>query len=371
MNDVCSDRELLDLLYAAAGNPQGWDFFLKRLADDLQARWTGFLSIDPNREERSLHFQHGIPAEAQRLYEEYYGALDPWFLGYRKHGRCGWVGLGNELCPPDDFVQTEFCNDFFQFFDVRHECGAIIENEGGGLSVLTALRSPRQPDFSLQHASLLNSIIPHVKRVLALHGKIMDLKHSLAAAAGVVNCLDSGLIAVTKKGRICFANAMAEAVLQAGNFLRVHEGKLTVRNPRALPAWERLWQAATEPSHSHGPAKSLTLRSPEGALHITLLPFVGSTLLLPDQTRALLVITNPAAQPKPRDQRLMGLFGLTPTESRIAMLLLAGFDTKEIAEQTGTSQNTVRFQLKVIYRKTGVSRQSQLTRLVSMLPGES
>jgi len=44
---------------------------------------------------------------------------------------------------------------------------------------------------------------------------------------------------------------------------------------------------------------------------------------------------------------------------------------KEISELTETTQNTVRFHLTVIYRKTGVSRQSQLVRPVSMLSGKS
>jgi DNA-binding CsgD family transcriptional regulator len=53
------------------------------------------------------------------------------------------------------------------------------------------------------------------------------------------------------------------------------------------------------------------------------------------------------------------------------MLLVSGRDPKEIAEETETTQNTVRYQLKAVYRKTGVNRQTQLVRLISVLPGRA
>jgi DNA-binding CsgD family transcriptional regulator len=102
-----------------------------------------------------------------------------------------------------------------------------------------------------------------------------------------------------------------------------------------------------------------------------MLPFCGSDPLFPGQLKVLVMIADPNVQPKSRDQLLKGLFGLTPAEARVAMLLVAGLGPKEISEQMDTTQNTVRFQLKVVYRKTGVNRQSQLARLISMLPGHA
>ena len=53
----------------------------------------------------------------------------------------------------------------------------------------------------------------------------------------------------------------------------------------------------------------------------------------------------------------------------LAMPLVAGLEPREIAEMTRTTPDTVRFQLKSAFRKTGVRRQSELVRLVSRLPG--
>ena len=70
---------------------------------------------------------------------------------------------------------------------------------------------------------------------------------------------------------------------------------------------------------------------------------------------------------KERDLRgkfLSSLFGLTPAESRVALLLTDGHSTREIAEMIGVKSSTLKSQLSSIYRKTNTSRQSDLMRLM-------
>lgn len=56
-------------------------------------------------------------------------------------------------------------------------------------------------------------------------------------------------------------------------------------------------------------------------------------------------------------------WGLSPSESQVALLTLKGFDTPEIAELRGTAQGTVRVQLGKIYAKSGTSGRGQLVAL--------
>ncbi len=57
-------------------------------------------------------------------------------------------------------------------------------------------------------------------------------------------------------------------------------------------------------------------------------------------------------------------FDLTPAESIVLERLVYGLSLQEIATTLGTSRNTVRNQLQVIFEKTGTNRQSDLIRLV-------
>jgi len=61
---------------------------------------------------------------------------------------------------------------------------------------------------------------------------------------------------------------------------------------------------------------------------------------------------------------LRTLFGLTPAECRVALLLGVGHSPQEIAQTIGVSFETVRSHIKSIFSKTNVKRQGELIRLL-------
>lgn len=61
---------------------------------------------------------------------------------------------------------------------------------------------------------------------------------------------------------------------------------------------------------------------------------------------------------------LSSSFGLTPTESRVALALTEGKMPSEIAAGFGISRTTVAFHLRNIFQKTGTSRQAELVILL-------
>lgn len=68
------------------------------------------------------------------------------------------------------------------------------------------------------------------------------------------------------------------------------------------------------------------------------------------------------------DPRLLKkLFGFTPAESRLAILLINGRSVIESAEEIGIRISTVREQLSAIFSKTGTSRQPELISMLSKL----
>jgi len=64
---------------------------------------------------------------------------------------------------------------------------------------------------------------------------------------------------------------------------------------------------------------------------------------------------------------LVASFGLSPAEVDIVRHLLAGFSLRQIAEETGRSEHTVRNQSKAVLAKTGAPGQVDLIRLVVFL----
>lgn len=89
------------------------------------------------------------------------------------------------------------------------------------------------------------------------------------------------------------------------------------------------------------------------------------------ETAAILFVRLIDSQTAPSVATLRQLFGLSPSEARLAHELAKGFDVKEAAETLGVTVNTARTYLRTIFQKTGVNRQSELIRLFNnAIPGQ-
>ena len=71
--------------------------------------------------------------------------------------------------------------------------------------------------------------------------------------------------------------------------------------------------------------------------------------------------------PTPNEAQLRSLFGLTPSEARLAQLLACGDTVEEVAQALGVKLTTVRSQLAVIFSKTGTHRQAKLVAILSRI----
>jgi DNA-binding CsgD family transcriptional regulator len=85
--------------------------------------------------------------------------------------------------------------------------------------------------------------------------------------------------------------------------------------------------------------------------------------------RAALILIN---EPDREDafSLCMGLqqaFGLTPAEARTAALVGSGLAPQDVADQLGITVGTVRCELKSVFEKLAISRQSELAALVVRL----
>jgi DNA-binding CsgD family transcriptional regulator len=81
--------------------------------------------------------------------------------------------------------------------------------------------------------------------------------------------------------------------------------------------------------------------------------------------QALLVMVDPERRPVLPHELLKSAFGLTAAEARLANRLSAGAALETIADELQISKGTVRNQLKSVFQKTGVHRQSDLVALLA------
>lgn len=79
---------------------------------------------------------------------------------------------------------------------------------------------------------------------------------------------------------------------------------------------------------------------------------------------AVVMLADPEKRAQVPQQVLASLFGLTPTEARLALALAEGLRSEEIAERMSTSPTTVAFHLRNLFQKTDTHRQAERIALV-------
>jgi DNA-binding CsgD family transcriptional regulator len=100
-------------------------------------------------------------------------------------------------------------------------------------------------------------------------------------------------------------------------------------------------------------------------LHV--LPVRGAARDIFAGAAALLLLSVPGARAVPSEALIAGLLDLTQAEARLAHALAGGLSLAASAAQAGVRPSTARTQLKSIFVKAGLSRQSELVGLLAGL----
>jgi DNA-binding CsgD family transcriptional regulator len=194
-----------------------------------------------------------------------------------------------------------------------------------------------------------------------------DFRHVVRVMAHALDALDIAVIITDAQRQVYFTNHQATCLLNGNSGLKIAGGKLTCTDPRTADNLDRLLTTAAGRVPQERATSIVTLN---GWHLFTVLPLEARGESRRSRLKILLMFTDPKMCPKSRECALVEAFALTPAEARVAMQVAAGMSAKEIAQRTGATHHTVRFQLKAIFRKTGTSRQSQLARLISVIPGQ-
>jgi len=200
----------------------------------------------------------------------------------------------------------------------------------------------------------------------------------------ILHCLPQPALVVDLNMTLHAANPPAWRMLASGQPLQWRDGQLI---GQSAGPYRRLRDALTNllsPGLSertapvitpnHAPPRSvLRLDSATGSLSSQVLQLFALRMPLRDghNTKpglALLVVHDLAARLAPDPAALAAVFKLTPSETRVANHIAAGASARQIASHHGVAMTTVRSQIRTVFDKMGVRRQSELVALMAALP---
>lgn len=203
--------------------------------------------------------------------------------------------------------------------------------------------------------------VTRLRRSLALKAEETLRSLDYAANQNAYSALDSlspAIALLDAAGGIVHANnAAAELLTRSGGLLHARLGSdvpATIQRVQALGNQEADVTFLRLPAQ--GDERDLIVL-------LSLLPPSAH----PSAPVVVALIVDPCQRTAPADALLKSLFGLTPTEARVASLLVQGDRLEEIAQGLGVQQSTVVFHLRNIFTKTGTNRQTDLVALLLTL----
>jgi DNA-binding NarL/FixJ family response regulator len=209
------------------------------------------------------------------------------------------------------------------------------------------------------------TLVSAVKAALSSRGDAGASAGLGMPAKAAIDLLKSGVIVLGSQGQVLFTNQRAGALLSRREGIVVDNTGIC----RASGADDtRRLHQAVRAARDEALSDAFTLQTPHhGPLRIVVRPGEDDGGSGPVVCLYLFAADDdPAIDP----HLLRGMFGLTPSESRLAAALASGLSLEDAAAREGWTASSARTYLKTVFSKVGVSRQADLVRLVLRNTGQ-
>lgn len=222
--------------------------------------------------------------------------------------------------------------------------------------------------------SSLKNGAPRLRQTRKTPGAGFDQRTLLAQSvdqaqlAVVVLNTDGEVVEMTRSARTLLSQE--DGLVVRANGLRAAVGTEQLTLCALLDEAMRVGDRTAQEESGEG-AMLITRRAPRRPLQVVVTPVRAGELSIEMQGAVMVFLCDPEAVPLSRAPVMRRLYGLTPTEGRLADELAAGTELQTAAQHMRLTVHTARFHLKSIFRKTGVNRQNELVRLVLGLPGKA
>jgi DNA-binding CsgD family transcriptional regulator len=242
--------------------------------------------------------------------------------------------------------------------------------EPGGMSArLRFSRRRNEARFSEADRQLLTLIVPHLQRATQFYAKLSRTTSERDIYSGAVDQLSVATIILDEQGRLLNTNSLARVLLDEQDGLRLDRQRLHIDgrdiNKELQYALSTIITAQMRGETSVVRALRIPRSGNRADLGLVIRPVPASQWSEGQSSPcAALFISDPELHTNASRQILGELFGLTPAEASLAILLARGLSLAEASEAQNISQHTARAQLKSIFARTGVSRQAELVRLI-------
>lgn len=363
---------ILTSLHACAFDDAKWPT-TSGLVDQLCGSKGNFLAFADGTEQDDVRvsfarfcFRGQRDQDLERKYFHVYHALDERLPRLRRLPDCR-LTHSRDLLSESERRNSVVYNELMRNTGTQDSLNVRLDGPDSSRVVWTFGDPADDDGWSHRRIEAIKRLLPHLRQ----HAYVRHaLAHAQALGLSTARLLDNvriGVIQFDQRRQIVHANDRARALLrkgdvisQAGRVLRAAQRKddadLQCLLARAMPA---------RGACGKGGSMSLGRLDSPTPLLLRITPVNEDAELL-DWCRlgAIMLLLDPSPRTGLDPDRLGTLLGLTPPESRIAALLAEGWTVREIAAKRSRTEASVRWHLKNVFARHGLSRQVELVQLV-------
>lgn len=252
----------------------------------------------------------------------------------------------------------------FEALTNQHQISAVrqmwVEEATGADASLTITREG--DDFSSRDSALLSAIAPVLRGVLRLYVALERERFAASLTAEAVRRLHFGWITLDRAGHVLDCDEQGAIMLSNSRILsRSTAGRLSA-TPALLEReiYLALQRVADNPQ---GRSRAITL-SRDPWLDMLLVPANRKTISPLATPAVIAYVHGDSWHSADRCEQLAELFGLSPSEARLALAISRGMTIAEAAVEFGLTTESARTYSKTIYAKTGARGLPDLVRIV-------
>lgn len=349
------DSELLGALYEGIFELPLWVGFLNRLRVRVGVPFTSLI-FRPGGEEDTVNlFSDAQPSlEQRKLFQEKF-IRDPLPYHQMREGR---VYALEELNDPSNPVHRAFFEQVILPWDMGHSRIVRVTEPGGFDAWLSCAGGPGVRWSAV--SSLMVMLVPHLRNALRTFAALDRERFRSTVTSEAFRRLDFGWLTLDVRCRIIDSSSHMEQLFQRSTVLR--RGSYARLTP-ADPAIDRELVALVKAFASDSGAQPRAINlSRDPLIDMLVMPIQNRSLPVQSPPVAIAYISGDRWSQADRCGQLVSLFGLLPSEARLAWAIAQGMTMDEAARSLHITIETARTYSKKIYAKTGSRNQAALVR---------
>lgn len=350
-----ADDELLQALHEGMFEAPLWGDFLQRLRARTNARFTT-LAFRPIDEDAVVELHDGeLPQGVNTLFGDgKLGNLLP-----NRSMREGRVYALDELIDLTDPKQHHFHQTVMLPQGIS-SMRSIRVTEPGGIDLWLGCLGGKA--IGSATGALLTSLAPHLRIALRCYTALERERFRHAVAGEAFGRLKMGWLSLDAGGKIIDATDNVEQLFSWGKLLR--RGRYDRLVPTS-PAIDRKLNELLKEFARHDHARPWAVNLCKDPWVEMLVTPVQSPVFSGSKTPAAIIyVSGDRRSQADRCEQLVDLFGLLPSEARLAWVLAQATPIADAAHSLGLTIETARNYSKKIYAKTGARGQPELVRIV-------